>query len=235
MIEENHIVSAFDRDLAELNDMVARLGVRAGEQFAAALSALETQNASQSETIVVADGELDELEQQINERAIEIIAMRSPKATDLRCIVAALKVSSVLERIGDYAKNIAKRSRVIIGEDEASDTGLFVNVGALVQKMLQDVMTAYANNDAELAIQVWNSDQNVDAIHTQINQELLQDMREQSELTTVIAHFLFIAKNIERVGDHATSIAEQVHFLVHGTMPDDERPKADDASSAGAA
>ena len=234
-MDEKHIVSAFDRDLSELNDMVARLGVMARDQLAAALAALATHNASHIETIVSGDTALDELERTINERAIEIIAMRSPMATDLRRIVVALKVSSVLERIGDYAKNIAKRSRVIIGEDEASDTGLFVKVGALVQKMLQDVMTAYANNDAELAIQVWNSDQNVDAIHTQINQELLQDMREQSELTTVIAHFLFIAKNIERVGDHATSIAEQVHFLVHGTMPDDERPKADDASSAGAA
>ena len=234
-MNEKHIVSAFDRDLSELNDMVARLGMMARNQLATALAALATQTAGQIDTIVSGDAALDELEQVINERAIEIIAMRSPMATDLRRLVVALKVSSVLERIGDYAKNIAKRTGVIIAESSTEETAIFVNIGAQVQSMLQDVMTAYTNGDADLAIRVWHSDRQVDEMHTRINLDLLQEMRKQAELTTVNAHFLFIAKNIERVGDHATSIAEQVYFLVHGTMPDDERPKADEASTARAA
>lgn len=231
-MNDKHIVSSFDRDLAELNQMVARLGGMAEQQLAAAIDALENRSADRLEAIISADGELDDLEFSINERAIEVIAMRSPMATDLRRIVAALKVGSVLERIGDYAKNIAKRTRVIIAEErDPRDSISVARMAGLVQQMLNQVLDAYATGNDELAMEVWDRDQEVDQMHTSLYSEVLGKMVNVGDMAAVHSHFLFIAKNIERVGDHTTSVAEQVYFLVHGVMPGDERPKADAASS----
>lgn len=232
-MNDKHIVSSFDRDLAELNQMVAQLGGMAEQQLAAAVDALENRRSDELETIISTDQELDNLEFTINERAIEVIAMRSPMATDLRRIVAALKVGAVLERIGDYAKNIAKRTKVIIAEER--DTANSISVARMadaVQQMLNQVLDAYATGNAELAMDVWDRDQEVDQMHTSLYSEVLSNMGSGDDMAAVHSHFLFIAKNIERIGDHTTSVAEQVYFLVHGVMPGDERPKADAASEA---
>ena len=232
-MNDKHIVSSFDRDLAELNQMVARLGGMAEQQLAAAIEALENRATDRLEAIITTDQELDELEFTINERAIEVIAMRSPMATDLRRIVAALKVGAVLERIGDYAKNIAKRTRVIVAEERDPRDGISVaRMAGEVQQMLNQVLDAYASGNAELAMEVWDRDQEVDQMHTGLYSEVLKKMSHGGDMAAVHSHFLFIAKNIERIGDHTTTVAEQVYFLVHGVMPGDERPKADEASSA---
>lgn len=231
-MNDEHIVSSFDRDLAELNQMVALLGGMAEQQFAAAIDALENRNASSIETIITKDGELDQLEKDLNDRAIEVIATRAPMATDLRRILSAVKIASVLERVGDYAKNIAKRSLVIISDEtNRSDTISVGRIADIVQGMLREALDAYATANADLAMEVWERDQEVDALYTGLNSDLLGVIASGSEEANVSSHFLFIAKNIERIGDHTTAVAEQVYFQVHGEIPSEERPKADAISS----
>lgn len=227
-----HIVSAFDKDLADLNHMVSRLGGMAERQFDAAVQALETRNTSNIDAIVAADKELDALEFDLNERAIEVIARRSPMAKDLRHIVVALRVAASLERIGDYAKNIAKRSRVIIEQEvNIGDNVSISRMAQLVQQMINKVLDAYTTGNADLAMEVWESDMDVDQLHTSMFREILQQISQDPAHVSSSSQLLFVAKNIERVGDYATGIAEQIYFVKHGVMPDDERPKADDSSS----
>ena len=228
---DSHIVSAFDRDLADLNRLVARLGGLAEQQFAAAIDALENRDVSSIDDIIAGDSALDRLEQELNDRAIEVIATRAPMARDLRSILSAVKIASVLERVGDYAKNIAKRSRVIIQEEtNRSDTISLARIADIVQGMLRQVLDAYATGNAEQAMDVWARDQEVDALYSSLHGDVLAVIAKGAEQASVSSHFLFIAKNIERIGDHTTAVAEQVYFQVHGSMPTDERPKADLAS-----
>lgn len=232
-MEDQHIVSSFDRDLGELNSIISQLGGLAEQQLAQAIEATETRNAAPVGDIIAADQALDDLEFQVNERAIEIIATRAPMAGDLRRIIAALKIASVLERIGDLAKNIAKRGHTIIETEVDRKAGVsFERMAGLVQQMLNQVLDAYATGNADLAMDVWDRDQEVDQIHTSLYGELLHNMADRPEQAAIGSHFLFIAKNLERIGDHTTNIAEQVHFLVHGSMPSDERPKADRTSGS---
>ena len=228
---DSHIVSSFDRDLADLNRLVARLGGLAEQQFAAAIDALENRDVSSIDDIIAGDSALDRLEQELNDRAIEVIATRAPMARDLRSILSAVKIASVLERVGDYAKNIAKRSRVIIQEEtNRSDTISLARIADIVQGMLRQVLDAYATGNAEQAMDVWARDQEVDALYSSLHGDVLAVIAKGAEQASVSTHFLFIAKNIERIGDHTTAVAEQVYFQVHGSMPTDERPKADLAS-----
>ena len=228
---DRHIVSSFDRDLADLNRLVARLGGLAEQQFAAAIDALENRDVSSIDDIIAGDSALDRLEQELNDRAIEVIATRAPMARDLRSILSAVKIASVLERVGDYAKNIAKRSRVIIQEEtNRSDTISLARIADIVQGMLRQVLDAYATGNAEQAMDVWARDQEVDALYSSLHGDVLAVIAKGAEQASVSSHFLFIAKNIERIGDHTTAVAEQVYFQVHGSMPTDERPKADLAS-----
>ena len=225
---DSHIVSSFDRDLADLNQLVARLGGLAEQQFAAAIDALENRDASSIDAIVAGDSELDQLEQDLNDRAIEVIATRAPMATDLRSILSAVKIASVLERVGDYAKNIAKRSHVIINEEtNRSDTISLARIADIVQGMLGQALDAYATGNAEQAMEVWERDQEVDDLYSSLHSDLLTVIANGVEQASVSSHFLFIAKNIERIGDHTTAVAEQVYFQVNGSMPADERPKVD--------
>lgn len=225
---ESHIVSSFDRDLADLNQLVARLGGLAEQQFAAAIDALENRDASSIDAIVAGDSELDQLEQDLNDRAIEVIATRAPMASDLRSILSAVKIASVLERVGDYAKNIAKRSHVIINEEtNRSDTISLARIADIVQGMLRQALDAYATGNAEQAMEVWERDQEVDELYSSLHSDLLRVIASGAEQASVSSHFLFIAKNIERIGDHTTAVAEQVYFQVNGSMPADERPKVD--------
>ena len=226
-----HIVASFDDDLAELNTMLARLGGLAEKQFADAIDALERRDIQNIDEIIARDAELDEVEFALNERGIEIIALRAPVARDLRRVIVTLKVASVLERIGDYAKNVAKRSRVIIEhENSKSDNVSLARMAGLVQQMLNQVLDAYVSSDANLAMDVRDRDMEVDRLHTSLFREMLERMSENPDQVSASSHLLFIAKNIERIGDHTTGIAEQIFFLKNGQYPSDERPKADKSS-----
>lgn len=229
-----HIVASFDHDLAELNKMLARLGGLAEKQFADAMDALERRDIQNIDEIIARDAELDELEFNLNERGIEIIALRAPVARDLRRVIVTLKVAAVLERIGDYSKNVAKRSRVIIElENSKSDNVSLARMSALVQQMLNQVLDAYVSGDADLAMDVRDRDMEVDRLHTSLFREILARISENPEQVSASSHLLFIAKNIERIGDHTTGIAEQIFFLKNGQYPSDERPKADKSSVSG--
>lgn len=225
-----HIVSSFDDDLTTLNRLVEQLGAEAEAQLVAAVAAFEARDAAPLDALIARDRALDALEQQINDRAIEIIALRAPMAQDLRCIIAAIKVAAMLERVGDYAKNIAKRSKAIIESDAGGTDAKIAAMTALVRDRLHAVMAAYIALDATAAADIRDRDAEIDRMHTELSRELLVDMSGAAGDVSTGSHLLFIAKNIERIGDYAAGIAEVIHFLVHGTMPEDERPKADTSS-----
>ena len=229
--QQQHISSAFHRDLTDLNELLQNLGNLACNQFEKAIDGLATQNEKDLDEIITGDVVLDELEATIHEKAIEVMALRSPRAKDLRYVLVALKVATILERTGDYARNIANRTKVISAAGNENIPGVNIGrMGQVAQEMVRDVMRAYAQNDAELALAVWRRDVEVDHMHTTFYREVLASMTRDPNLVASGVHLLFIAKNIERIGDYATGIAEQVHFLVTGAVPKENRPKADKTS-----
>ena len=231
MEDKQHIITAFDDDLAELNSSLQDLGRLAITQFELAIDALATQHQSKLNQIISDDVKLDELEAAIHEKALEVIALRSPRAQDLRHVLVALKIATILERTGDYARNIANRTKVIATAGNENIPGVNIGrMGQVTRDMLHDVMRAYATRDADKALDVWRRDIEVDHMHTAFYKEVLASMSRDPNVVATGAHLLFIAKNIERIGDYATGIAEQVHFLVHGAVPEDSRPKADRTS-----
>lgn len=227
-MDKEHIVHSYDSELNQLQNMIAEMGGLAEMQLARAIAALVKYDADAANDIVEKDRRIDELEDAIDELAVRLIAKRQPMAGDLRTIITGLKVSANLERIGDYAKNIAKRTVTI-----STATGLrgpiatIARMAALVQSMIKNVLDAYIAHDAEKADDVRARDQEVDQIHSGLFRELLTYMMEDPRNITPCTHLLFIAKNIERVGDHVTSVAEQIHYMVHGELPLGERPKQD--------
>jgi len=231
MENRTHISTAFDEDLDALNGSVQELGKLAITQFEKAIDALATQNGAVLDAIISSDAKLDDLEAEIHEKAVEVIALRSPHARDLRQVLVALKIATILERTGDYARNIANRTKVISAAGNENIPGVNIGrMGQVAQEMLRDVMRAYDARDVEAALNVWRRDIEVDHMHTAFYKEVLASMARDSNMVATGAHLLFIAKNIERIGDYATGIAEQVHFLVHGVVPEDSRPKADRTS-----
>lgn len=232
MVEKQHIVTAFDEDLAILNDMMAKMGALAETQLFASTEALITRNPSSLDDIIKRDKELDNLEAVLNDKVIEIIALRAPLAEDLRRVIVALKVASTLERVGDLAKNIAKRNKVILSTTlKTQMLPSIKNMTSMVLKMLNKTLDAYVEVDAKTALEVMDSDIEVDKLNTVVFQSLIEEMSSEQEQLKIGPHLLFVAKNIERVGDHVTAIAEQIYFLYHGAMPDQDRPKADQSSS----
>ena len=231
MQKSTHIITAFDEDLNELNNQVQKLGRLAVKQFDLSIDALATQHEQTLSKIVADDVKLDTLEAEIHEKALEIIALRSPHAGDLRYVLVALKIATILERTGDYARNIANRTRVIAEIGNENIPGVNIGrMGQVTQEMLSDVLRAYKKQDSDAALEVWRRDIEVDHMHTAFYKEVLASMARDPNQVATGAHLLFIAKNIERIGDYATGIAEQVHFLVHGAVPEDSRPKADRTS-----
>ncbi len=226
-----HILSAFDEDFAAINRLLAQLGGLAESQLAAVMSSIENRQLDQLDALIARDHDLDALEAALNEQAINLIALRAPMAQDLRRIIAVLKIAAALERVGDYAKNIAKRSKVILPQIQPNaPLNRIVDLSRLVQTMLREVMDACLTMDAEKAARVVESDIEVDQLHTALFKELIDMIRENPEEAAAGSHLLFIAKNIERMGDFATNISEQIQFLVFGEVPDGERPKADQSS-----
>lgn len=231
-----HTVKAFDADLQELARMIAEMGGLAERQIGDALDALNRHDAVLARSIVSADARIDSLQREIEEKAVLTIARRQPMAVDLRDIVGALRVSNDLERIGDLAKNIAKRVEVVENELRLQKVMRGVeHMTELVLTQIKDVLDAFARRDLGKAVQVWRSDEEIDAVNNSLFRELLTYMMEDPRNISVCIHLLFCAKNIERMGDHATNIAETIYYIVEGRALTDERPKGDITSTTNVA
>lgn len=226
----NHIVKSFDEDLKRLDNIIAEMGGLAEVQLASAINALLKRDSDKANQVISTDNQLDALEKEVDELAVQMLALRQPMAEDLRVVITALRTASVIERIGDYAKNIAKRTVAISQSAPIGPTKTIGRMGNQVQSMIKNVLDAYITRDAAKAEDVRASDGEVDALHTSLFRELLTYMMEDPRNITACTHLLFIAKNIERIGDHATNIAENVHFLVHGDAPIQARTKEDESS-----
>src|SRR3954471_9937075 len=233
MVMPEHTAKAFDVDLQELTRMVAEMGGLAEKQIADAVDALARRDAARPQRTVAGDPSIDALQAEIEERAVLTIARRQPMAVDLREIVGALRVSNDLERIGDLAKNIGKRVLALDGEFHPPKLIRGVeHMGALVLTQLKEVLDSYAGHDLKKAMVVWNGDEEIDAMCTSLFRELLTYMMEDPRNITFCIHLMFCAKNIERMGDHATNIAETVYYMIEGHAIADERPKGDTTSFA---
>ena len=225
-----HIVKAFDEQLNLLDTKIAEMGGMAEAALAGAIQALSARNADLAARVVADDRKMDELEDDVNALALRLLALRQPMAKDLRAVVAALKISSDLERIGDLATNIAKRSMTVTKAPPQASTHTIVRLAALVQTMIKNALDAYIARDGRRALDVWHRDEEVDQLHTSLFRELLTYMMEDPRNITPCAHLLFVAKNIERIGDHVTNIAERVLFLVEGAVPHEDRPMKDQSA-----
>jgi len=234
MVIPEHTAKAFDVDLQELSRMVAEMGGLTEKQIADAVDALSRRNPEQAQEIVKADLGVDALQREIEAKAVLTIARRQPMAVDLRELLAALRLCSDLERIGDLAKNIAKRVLVLDVELHSSRVIRGVqHMGTLVLAQLKQVLDSYAGRDLEKALAVWNGDEQIDAMCTSIFRELLTYMMEDPRNITPCIHLMFCAKNIERMGDHATNIAETVYYMIEGRSMPDLRPKGDTTTFGG--
>jgi phosphate transport system protein len=222
-----HTVKSFDEDLRQLRSIIGQMGGIAEAQIVSAIDALQRRDADMAIRIVQADKALDALEADAEKLAIAIIARRAPLADDLREIISGLKISALLERIGDYAKNIAKRTTVLAATTPVQPQIIIPEMGKIVARMVKDVLDAYAGRDVEKALAVWQRDKDVDDFYNSLFRSLLTYMFENPQQITPSTHVLFIAKNIERIGDHATNIAEIVHYNATGSAIDTDRPKGD--------
>ena len=227
----DHIVRSFDVDLDTLGRGVAELGGLAESMTTRAIEALVRQSPAIANEVIALDTRLDALQQEIEEKAVLTIAKRQPMAVDLRAVIAAIRVTHDLERIGDLAKNICKRVLAITGLVQAPKLVKGVeHLSQLVLTQLKDVLDAYVERNADKALDVWRQDEDIDALYTSLFRELLTYMMEDPRNIGVCAHLLFCAKNIERMGDHATNVAENVYYLVTGNKLLAERVKADTTS-----
>jgi phosphate transport system protein len=228
-----HTTRAFDIDLQELARLVAEMGGLAEKQIGDSIDALNSHDFELAQRVIALDEKIDMLQREIEEKAILTIARRQPMAVDLRDIVGALRVANDLERIGDLAKNIAKRVGALDDDIELTKVLRGVeHMADLVLSQIKDVLDAYTRRDVEKALAVWRGDEEVDAVNNSLFRELLTYMMEDPRNISLCIHLLFCAKNIERMGDHATNIAETVYYIVEGRPLADERPKGDTTASA---
>lgn len=227
-----HTVKSYEDELELLDKKIAQMGGLAEHNLGQAFDALQRRDPRLADMVIAADRSVDVLEKEVEEHVIQMIARRQPMANDLRHVVAALRICSDLERIGDLAKNIAKRANAIA--DEPHPKPVISGLGNMVEmalKQLKLVLDAYAERDAARALKVWEDDQKIDAMYNSLFRELLTYMMENPRNIGISTHLLFGAKNLERVGDHTTNIAETVHYLVTGQSVGEERPKVDTTSS----
>jgi len=228
-----HTAKAFDVDLQELTRKVAEMGGLAEKEVSDAVAALTRRDNDLAQSVVTSDPTIDALQREIEEKAILTIARRQPMAVDLREVVCALRVSNDLERIGDLAKNISKRVMALDGELHPQKLLRGVeHMGSLVGDQLRHVLDAFATRDLQAALAVWKGDQEIDAMCTSLFRELLTYMMEDPRNITFCIHLMFCAKNIERMGDHATNIAESVYYMIEGRPITDQRPKGDTTAFA---
>lgn len=225
-----HTVKSFDEDIAQLRAVITRMGGLCESQIAESVDALMSRNAEAAQIIIENDNRLDALEAEAEALAVRIIALRAPLADDLREIVSALKIAGVLERIGDYAKNIAKRSAVIAQSQPVGPAVIIPEMARLVVEIIRDTLDAFVDRDPVKALALLQRDQQVDEYYNSLFRALLTFMMENPHYITPSTHLLFVAKNLERIGDHATSVAEMVYYSVTGQRPA-ERPKNDFTST----
>jgi phosphate transport system protein len=224
----DHIVRSFDQELEGLRRSIAEMGGIGEKMLADSITALVRRDATLAQAVIASDSRLDVLQRELEEAAILTIARRQPLAIDLRETISAIRIASDLERIGDLAKNIAKRALAVSGQFEHQKVVLGVQtMSERVVGQLKDVLDAYTAHDVETAISVWERDGATDALYTSLFRELLTYMMEDPRNITFCTHMLFCAKNVERIGDHTTNIAETIHYLVRGQAIAAERPKAD--------
>ncbi len=223
-----HIVSSYDNDLQALRRRISEMGGIAEKMLVDAISALVRHDTALAQTVIASDKRLDLLQREIEESAILTIARRQPLAVDLRETISAIRVSGDVERIGDLAKNIGKRALAIGSDFQPQKIVLGLqHMSDLVLGQLKDVLDAYAQQDTARALDVWKRDGAIDALYTSLFRELLTYMMEDPRNISFCTHLLFCAKNIERIGDHTTNIAETVHYLVTGEALSIDRPKND--------
>ena len=222
-----HTVKAYDEELDRMNNAILEMGGIVEQQLAASIASLVRRDDDAASRVITDDRRVDALEAEIDQLAVRILALRQPVAVDLRVITASLKVASDLERMGDYAANVAKRSIAIQDIDPVRLTHTISRMAGIAQGMIKDVLDSFRDRDVERAMAVWRRDEDVDESYNSLFRELLTYMMEDPRRITTCAHLLFIAKNIERIGDHATNIAETVNYVVTGTPVEEERPKGD--------
>ncbi|HXJ03382.1 MAG TPA: phosphate signaling complex protein PhoU [Micropepsaceae bacterium] len=223
----DHIVKSFTDQLEMLANAVAQMGGLAEAQFANAIEAVAKRDAKLAESAIGSDERVDRIQQTVEDQALRLLALRQPMAVDLRTTLAAIKIAYELERVGDLAKNIGKRALVLNREPPIRLTQSLARMGRQSLSQLKAVLDAYSDRDAEAAKSVWRHDEEIDELYNSLFRELLTYMMEDPRTIGLCTHLLFIAKNIERAGDHATNIAETVYHMVTGTYLRIDRPKAD--------
>ena len=222
-----HIVKSFDNELQRLTQEIGRMGEIATSQLDAAVDVLMRRDSKAAQRVVANDEAIDALEREVSHDVLRLLALRQPMARDLREVYAALRIASDIERIGDYAANVAKRSVVLNQTAPVAAARGLPALARLANTLVRDALDAYAGRDADAAMAVRSRDAELDADYTGLFREVLTCMAEDPRQITACTHLLFIAKNIERIGDHATNIAEYTWFLVHGEPPADDREKRD--------
>lgn len=227
---QEHIVTSFEEALDSINESLARMGGLAERQLADSIEAISRRDRVLAEQTVAADKQIDALEVDIEGQALRLIALRQPMAIDLRETISAIKISADLERIGDLAKNIAKRALAVDQASPGRSMQGLERMGRQVLNQLKEVLDAYAQRDHERALVVWRRDEEIDEMYNSLFRELLTYMMEDPRTISLCTHLLFVAKNLERIGDHSTNIAETVQFLVKGETLSETRPKGDTTS-----
>lgn len=227
-MEKAHTIKEFDVELDQLRKMVLSAGGLVEQQIGDAIAALRTRDTAAAEQVIARDEKIDDLERDIHDHVVRMLALRNPVADDLRTVLVGLQLAQDLERIGDYAANLAKRSLVLSQSPGVPAANGLPRLVDKAQAMLRDAIDAYADADSAKALDVWRRDREIDEMHTGLFRELLTYMMEDPRSIGACTHLLFISKNVERIGDRATNIAEQVYFLVEGRQIAGERPKGGD-------
>jgi len=225
---QEHTVKAFDEDITRLRGLIAEMGGLAEVQLSEAIEALVKGNEALANGVIARDKKIDALEAEVDRLAVRVIALRAPMADDLREVIAALKIAGVLERIGDYGKNIAKIAMKVENRRKFEPLTLIPAMAEIAAEMVHDVMTAFAARDPRLAREVVQQDDKVDAFYDSIFRNLVSHMMENPASITSAAELLFVARNIERIGDHATNVAEMVYYAATGTTLTDRDERAAD-------
>ncbi|MEL6476029.1 MAG: phosphate signaling complex protein PhoU [Pseudomonadota bacterium] len=222
-----HIVTSFDDELKTISARISEMGGMAEEQLSRALEAVATRDSMMASEVIANDDRIDAMEVKLEEMTIQLLALRQPVAKDLREVVAALKIASTLERIGDLGKNVAKRAIYLNESQPLKISSSIVRMGRQTQTLVAEVLDAYTVRDTALAVSVWKRDVDIDEMYNSLFRELITYMMEDSRTIGLCSQLLFVAKNLERIGDHATFIAEMIYYVTEGKRLGDDRPKGD--------
>ena len=229
-MSSEHIIKSYDDELRRLNNTITEMGGLAESQLATAIEAVVERDSELAASVVETDTKVDQLQHELDNLAIRLLALRQPMARDLREIFSAIKIASDLERICDYAANVAKRSVILNQSPPVQPVYALPRMARLAEVLVKEVIDAYVARDADKAYAVWMRDEELDEMYASLFRELLTYMMEDPRNISASTHLLFMAKNIERIGDHATNIAEDLYFLVHGTPLTQKRPKGDNST-----